>query len=116
MYEAVFYTTDRGDCPAQEFPDGLGPKPRAKMLRFLSLLQALGPELPRPYADTLRDKIRELRVPYGRLQVRLLYFFSGHQAVLTQGFLKKTGPVPEEEIARAIRRMDDWLARGGRHS
>ena len=55
-------------------------------------------------------------MPYGRLQVRLLYFFSGHQAVLTQGFLKKTGPVPEEEIARAIRRMDDWLARGGRHS
>lgn len=61
----------------------------------------------------MRDKIRELRIPYGRLQWRILYFFDGRTIVLTQGFLKKTDAVPEAEIARAVRRMNDWLAGDG---
>lgn len=113
MYEILFYAASNDDCPVQRFLDELPAKPRAKVLRFASHLAALGPDLPRPYADTLRGKIRELRVPYGRLQVRILYFFDGKRVVLTQGFLKKTPAVPTEEIDRAVRRMEDWLGRGG---
>ncbi|MBI4064552.1 MAG: type II toxin-antitoxin system RelE/ParE family toxin [Elusimicrobia bacterium] len=113
MYEIIFYTTAQGDCPVREFLEELDAKPRTKILRFFDHLEQMGPDLPRPYADTLRDKIRELRVPYGRLQWRILYFFEGKRIVLTQGFLKKTQAVPEEEIERALRRMKDWLERGG---
>lgn len=113
MYEVLFYTAANDECQVQIFLDELPPKPRAKVGQFVSHLAALGPDLPRPYADTLRDKIRELRVPYGRLQVRILYFFDGKRIVLTQGFLKKTAAVPPEEIDRAVRRMKDWLSRGG---
>ena len=113
VYEIVFYSTARGDCPVREFLDEADPKPRAKMLRLVAHLEAAGPGLPRPYADTLRDKIRELRIPYGKLQWRILYFFEGKRIVLTQGFLKKTPAVPDEEIERATRRMKDWIQRGG---
>ncbi|MBI4375897.1 MAG: type II toxin-antitoxin system RelE/ParE family toxin [Elusimicrobia bacterium] len=111
MYEIIFYTTSRGDCPLREFLDEL--EARTKIMKFLSHLERYGPDLPRPYADTLRDKIRELRIPYGKLQWRLLYFFDGKRVVLTQGVLKKTQAVPDEEIERALGRMRDWLGRRG---
>ena len=77
----------------------------------MSHLQRHGPNLPRPYADVLRGKIRELRVGYGRLQLRFLYFFEDKSIVVVSGFLKKTQAVPEDEILRAERRMADWLDR-----
>ena len=111
MYQAIFYATAEGDSPVQEFLEDLAKKPRAKILKFIQHLEERGPDLTRPYADTLRDKIRELRVPYGTLQWRILYFFDGKNIVLTQGFLKKTHAVPNEEIERALKRMSDWLRR-----
>lgn len=111
MYRLIFYTTERGDAPALEFLNALSQKPRAKIERVMTHLAALGPDLPRPYADVLRGKIRELRVGFGRLQPRLLYFFDLKEIVIVSGFLKKTDSVPEDELARAERRMADWLAR-----
>lgn len=112
MYELIFYTTLREESPIDEFLDSMGVKPRAKAERFMEQLVIHGPDLPRPYADVLCGKIRELRVPYGRLQYRFLYFFQGKSIVLTSAFLKKTAAVPETEIVRAERRMLDWAARG----
>jgi phage-related protein len=111
MYEVLLYKARDDADPVQEFLDGLGKKPRAKAAKFMALLAVMGPDLPRPYADVLRDKIRELRVPYGSLQIRLLYFFAGQKIIMTNGFLKKTGKIPSEEIDRAVRRMADWLSR-----
>ena len=111
MYELIFYTTLRGEAPALEFLLSLAAKPQAKVQKLIRYLQQQGPDLPRPYADTLRGKIRELRVGYGSLQVRFLYFFEGKSIVLVSGFLKKTSAVPDEEIIRAERRMTDWLNR-----
>ncbi len=111
MYELIFYTTHRDEAPALKFLLSLGPKPQAKAQKLILYLQQQGPDLPRPYADTLRGKIRELRMEYGSLQMRFLYFFEGKSIVLVSGFLKKTSEVPEEEIARAERRMAEWLNR-----
>ncbi|MDE2313610.1 MAG: type II toxin-antitoxin system RelE/ParE family toxin [Elusimicrobia bacterium] len=110
-YEIVFYLSPRGESPVDEFLDSLEERPRAKIERFMEQLQERGPDLPRPYADVLRGKIRELRVPYGKRHCRLLYFFQGRSIVMTSGFVKKTPAVPEEEIGRAERRMADWIAR-----
>ena len=110
-YEVVYYRDRRGKCPTKEFLDLLPEKVRAKFFKWIQLLEEKGPHLPRPYADVLRAKIRELRLKFGSEQYRFLYFFHGKIAVLTHGFLKKMDEVPEEEIERAIRCMNDFLIR-----
>lgn len=100
-----------GGCPAQEFLGGLSPKARGKVARWLELLEEEGPNLPRPYADTVRGKVRELRVSFGGLHHRFLYFFHGKRIVVTHGFVKKTAAIPEGEIARAERCLVDFTQR-----
>jgi len=110
-YEILFYETGAGQCPAQEFLEELAPKVRGKVAKWLELLEREGPALPRPYADIVRGKIRELRVSFGGVHHRLLYFFSGKRIVVTQGFVKNTSAVPEEELTRAQRSMTDFHRR-----
>ena len=110
-YEVLFYETSEGCCPAQDFLDGLAPNVRGKVAKWVELLEREGPRLPRPYADVVRGKIRELRVSFGGLHHRFLYFFHGKHIVVTQGFVKKTAAIPEEELVRAQRFMVDFEAR-----
>lgn len=85
--------------------------------KWIERLQGKGPDLPRPYADVLRGKIRELRVSFGNYQCRLLYFIHGKTIVITNGFLKKTQKIPQDIIDRAERCRMNWLSgtekRGG---
>ena len=110
-YDVAFYRSPRGECFTEEFLDGLPAKIRGKILRWVDALETHGPNLPRPYADVVRGKIRELRIVFGSNQYRLLYFFAGKQIIVTHGFLKKTGPVPVQELERAERLMEDWQQR-----
>ncbi|MDA8130382.1 MAG: type II toxin-antitoxin system RelE/ParE family toxin [Elusimicrobia bacterium] len=110
MYCVEFWRDAGGGCPARDFLDGLPVKVRAKTAKWLQLLQEGGPDLKRPYADMLADGIRELRLSFGRLEVRLLYFIEGREIVLTNGFLKKTRHTPTGEIERARRSRAVWLA------
>jgi len=110
-YEVLFYEAADGECPTQEFLDGLVPKVRGKVAKWLELLGQEGPDLPRPYADVVRGKIRELRVSFGGTHHRFLYFFHGKRIVVTHGFVKKTAAIPEGEIARAERTMADFYHR-----
>ena len=110
-YEVLFYEEADGKCPPEEFLYGLAPKVRGKIFRWLALLEREGPSLPRPYADVLRGKIRELRIGFGGLHYRLLYFFHGKRVVVTNGFVKKTAAVPVEEIERSHRFMVDFQQR-----
>ncbi len=110
-YEVLLYETREGRCPTQEFLDELTPKVRGKVAKWLELLEREGPRLPRPYADVVRGKIRELRVSFGGLHHRCLYFFHGKRIVITHGFVKKTAAIPEEELIRAQRWMTDFEER-----
>ncbi len=110
-YEVVFYEAVDGSCPVEAYLDGLLPKIRGKVARWLDLLEQEGPNLPRPYADVVRGKVRELRVSFGGVHHRLLYFFHGKWIVVTHGFTKKTAAIPAEEIARAQRCMADFYQR-----
>ncbi len=109
-YEVLFYEVKDGRCPVQDFLDNLNLKARAKAAKWLELLEREGPNLPRPYADIIRGKIRELRVIFGGQHYRFLYFFHGKKIVVTNGFTKKTSAVPEEEIVRALRAMADFTS------
>lgn len=110
-YEVLFYEDARGRCPADEFLDVLQPKIRGKVEKWIEKLEKHGPDLPRPYADIVKGKIRELRVGFGSNSYRFLYFFLGKNIVITHGFSKKTDRVPQGEIERAERFMQDFLAR-----
>ena len=110
-YEVILYETREGKCPAQDFLDDLNPKVRAKVAKWLGMLEREGPNLPRPYADVIRGKIRELRVSFGGMHHRFLYFFDEKRIVVTHGFVKKSSAVPEEEILRALRSMTDFNQR-----
>ncbi|OGR68161.1 MAG: hypothetical protein A2081_02385 [Elusimicrobia bacterium GWC2_61_19] len=109
MYSVEFYQTPGGEYPARDFLAQLQAKVRAKVAKWLQLLQEEGPDLKRPYADMLHDGIRELRVSFGHIEVRLLYFIDGKAIVLSHGFLKKTLQTPVMEIERSKRYRADWL-------
>jgi len=113
-WEVVFYKDSRGRCPVKRFMESLPTRDRAKVAAWIDLLEEEGPELGRPYAAKLEAGIYELRVRVATLRYRILYFFwTGKRIVLTHGFVKKGGPVPKEELARAKRFRQDWLKRHG---
>lgn len=96
-------------CPVSDFIDACPPRHQVKILRFLGLLEEMGPTLPRPYADTLRDGIHELRIKLSGDQIRLLYFFCFQKfIVLYHAFVKTTDRVPEKMI-RTVKRYRDTL-------
>lgn len=103
MYEILFYDTQDGKCPVQEFLNTLDSKLLAKMLRMIDLLEENGPALRKPYSEPIGDGLFELRAKQGSNITRVLYFFVvGKKAVLTNGFVKKTKKIPrtEKELAR----------------
>lgn len=112
MHKIVFYTTRRGDSPVRDFLNSLDVKARLKAGSFIDLLAQEGHKLLRPYADTIRGKVRELRIPYRTNQYRILYFFLlKDYIVLLHGFAKKTQEVPRREIDQAERNMQDFISR-----
>ena len=110
-YEVIFYKREDGHSPTDDFLDNLSSKERAKVEKWIEQLEIYGPNLPRPFADTIRGKIRELRIRFGNQHYRLLYFFFGKMIVVTHGFVKRARAIPEEELIRGIRFMNDFIQR-----
>jgi len=101
--EVVIFAQADGSAPLVAWLDGLPAKAQDKCIERIERLAALGYELRRPLADTLRDGIHELRVRHGHVQYRILYFFHEGRAVVAHG-LRKEDRVPEGEIDLAVAR------------
>jgi len=111
-WKIVYYESAEGTCPVEKFIDSRKINNRAKIFSLLSLLEEKGPNLPRPYADLLKEGIHELRVKLSGDQIRFLYFFCYKNfIILTHAFKKKSKKVPEKEIKKAIMLRDDFLQR-----
>ena len=108
-YEVAFHERPSGRYPMDEFLDGLPAKPRGKLMKWIERLEVEGPDLPRPYADVVRGKIRELRMVFASDQYRCLYFFDSKKIVLTHGFVKKTDEVSKNEVERAENMMKEYF-------
>lgn len=108
-YEIEYYASVGGECPVKDMLDAMPLKHEAKARKFFELLEERGPALPRPYADAVRGKIRELVVDIQHHGYRFLHFYAGKTIVMTHGFLKKTRRTPQAEIERAERYMEEWL-------
>ena len=112
MIEIIFYDTEDGRCPLQEYLDSLEPKLLAKTLRTIDLLENNGRFLRGPYSEQLEDGIFELRTKQGSDITRILYFFFvGNKAILTNGFTKKTQKTPKPEIELAKKYKADYERR-----
>lgn len=107
-FEVLYFESGQGRCPTQEFLDSLPPKVRAKASKWIQRLEEYGPDLPRPYADVVRGKIRELRLVFASRQYRFPYFFYHKYIIITHGFVKKTDMVPKSEIEKANEAMLDF--------
>ena len=90
-------------CPVTDFIESCSQRHQLKLLRFLELLEELGPGLKRPYADLLHDGVHELRITLGGDHARILYFFCFEKfIILYHAFWKRTDKVPEQIIRETI--------------
>lgn len=113
MKEIIFYKTESGKCPVEEFPDSLTGKQAQKaiwVLRLISELEAI----PGNYFRKLRntDDIWEVRIQVGNDIFRIPGFFDGPDLiVMNHAFIKKTQKTPPNAIAVAEKRKKEYFER-----
>ena len=113
MRTVNFYRPLNGNSPVEEFLDSLTGKQAQKVLWVLQLIEELD-VIPRQYFKKLVDRegIWEVRIQFGNDVFRFLGFFDGGTLlILTNGFAKKTQKTPSQEIALAVRRREEFMAR-----
>lgn len=111
--KVVFYRTEQGKCPVQDFIDSLPGKVAQKIAWGLSLIEDLD-ILPSGYFRKLvnSEEIWECRTHVGSNAYRVFCFFDSNSVVvLTHGIMKKTQKTPPAEIERAEKYRRDYLQR-----
>lgn len=106
----IYYVTDSGRRPVEEFVDDLNIRSRRKFVDVVELLESLGRELAAPHAKHIGDEIFELRFEGIEGTIRVLYFFfDGAKAILTNGFVKKSNRTSKNEKEIAIGRRESYF-------
>ena len=117
----VFFKDSDGSVPVKDWLDGevtrRDVRIAAKCRVRIALLRERGSALRRPFADYLRDGVYELRVAYGSVNYRILYFFHNENeaVVLTHG-LTKESRVPHRDVELALRRRSTFESDPERHT
>ena len=109
----LFYLTENGTCPVQEFLDSLPEKAFQKVVWVLNLITELQ-RIPTTFFKKLRgsEDIWECRIQFGAETYRLFGFFNnGSLVVLTHGIKKKSRKTPGGEIRRAENLRKAYLRR-----
>ena len=115
MREFVFYQTDFGGKPVEDFLAALEPAPRAKVIRNLELLRTL-PFVPSKFWQKMpgTDNLWELRTEYaGNIYRILACTYKGNRVILLHGFQKKTQKTPRQEMEIAEQRKKRYLQTHG---
>jgi phage-related protein len=82
-----------------EYVYNLDIKQRAKILNRIEFLRQHKGILDEPYSKHIKDKIRELRIDFGKNKHRIFYFtFINKNIILLHAFLKHTQKTPLNEI------------------
>lgn len=103
-YKVKFFADpESGHNPVRDYLDKVSDKERIKILKYVEFLREHQGILDEPYARHIRDKIRELRVDFGRNRHRIFFFtLVGKNIILLHAFLKQTAKTPESEITKAL--------------
>lgn len=113
MKSIIFYRTESGKCPVEEFLDSLPGKQAGKVTWVLRLIQGLD-VIPKQYFKKLTntDDIWEVRIQFGNNIFRILGFFDESKLIiLNHAFAKKSQKTPKNEIKIAEQRKADYLRR-----
>ena len=112
----VFYRTETGKCPVEEFLDSLQTKEAQKVSWVLRLIQEFD-KVPSQYFKKLTssEEIWECRIQIKSKAYRIFGFFSkGDTLVLTHGYSKKSQKIDNKQVRRAENYRRDYIARKGR--
>lgn len=113
-YKCLFFRTESGDSPVEDFIESLDYKTKRKFLFKRVLLEEYGPRLFYPHTKYLGDDIFELRFEGIEGTIRILYFFFyNNQIIFTNGFIKKSNKTPVQEKEAALQRRKTYFEREG---
>lgn len=111
--EILFYKTENGRSPIQDFLDSLSSKQAQKAAWVMSLVEEMD-SVPGQYFQKMvnTDNLWEIRVKIGSDIFRFLGFFDGSKlVVLSHAFQKKTQKTPQQAIRLAEERKKDYFRR-----
>lgn len=93
------------DSDLEKFIKSLEKPTIAKVLRIIDLLELFGNKLNMPHSKKVTGHLFELRIR-GVQEVRILYVFNKEEAVLLNGFIKKSSRIPKKEISIALGKLN----------
>jgi phage-related protein len=104
-YKVTFYyDPDTKRVPVREYLADVPPKDRAKISKYIEFLRINNGVLDEPFTKHIREKIRELRVDFGKNRHRIFFFtFVGKNIIMLNAFLKHSDKTPESEINKALK-------------
>lgn len=112
--QAIFYRDRAGREPVDNFIQALPAAAQVAIDNKIDLLNGLAPHappLPFPHSSQVRGDLRELRCHYGRTLYRVLYRRSRNLFVLLHIIEKRSGKIPEQDVAVAEERFADLRRR-----
>ncbi len=113
-WSIVFYTTEQGETPVEEFLHSLDVKTQARFVWSINQLRELNARATEPLVKHIDGKLWELRrASNGNIYRVMYFFFTGKRIVFVHGFQKKTQKTPKREIEIAEKRMDNFIQRAG---
>ena len=114
MREIIFYETDFGDKPVEEFLSGLDPTVRAKIVRTLELLRTQQIVPAKFWKKLIGSDLWEVRVEYaGNIYRVLATFAKNNRVILLHAFQKKSQKTPRQDMEIALQRQKRYLWRHG---
>lgn len=109
-WSVIFYQTDSGRLPINEFLDEQDQKVRQKIEAAIELLITRNITARPPLAKHIEGKLWELRVEQNTNIFRVFYFFwVEKQIVLLHAFHKKSQKTPNKELQVARKRLQEYL-------
>jgi phage-related protein len=114
MREIIFYESDLGDKPVEEFVASLGAAVRAKVVRTLELLRTQQ-IVPSKFWKKLRGSdLWEVRVEYaGNIYRVLVALAKNNRVILLHAFQKKSQKTPRQDMEIALQRQKRYFQRHG---
>ena len=108
QWEVLYYQSERGDSPIEDFLDSLLRKARAKCLAYIDMLEEFGLNLPRSFIAKVRGDLWELRPEWAGVEYRFFYFsMVGQRLVIVHALSKKSQRIAPRNIALAESRITD---------
>lgn len=113
--EIIFFETDFGEKPVEQFLDSLDSAPRAKVVWTLELLRTQQMVRLRNFEKKLAGSdLWEVRTEYaGNIYRLLAAFMKNNRVILLHAFQKKSQKTPRQDMEIAELRQKRYLQRHG---